>query len=55
MFNRKLCVPCREEYKKTHNIKPVAGKTEKATCFKCKRRRFCNTYTISIFKKKGDK
>ncbi len=55
MFNRKLCVPCREEYKKTRKVKMIGGKAEKATCFKCKRRRYCNTYSISLFGKDEDK
>lgn len=51
-IKRKLCKPCAEKWKAegTHSIVPVYDATEKVDCFKCKRRRFGNTY---IVEKKG--
>lgn len=52
MIKRKLCVPCREALRETHNIEPVMSGAEKDTCYKCKRRRYCNSYKIE---RKGKK
>ena len=51
-FKRKLCKPCAEALKAavTHTVVPVGDKTQKIDCFKCKRRRFGETYIVEKIK-----
>lgn len=52
-FKRLLCKPCAEALKSagTHTVVPVGEASRKVDCWKCKRRRFGETYIVE--KKKG--
>lgn len=47
-MKRQFCLPCFLELKAagTHDIKRIAGKAVKITCWRCKRRRFGADYEI---------
>ena len=47
-LKRKLCKPCAEALKSagTHTVVPAGEPSKKVDCWKCKRRRFGETYIV---------
>lgn len=52
-MKRNLCVPCAAKLSEKREVQLIEhGRDNKITCDACKRRRYGNTYNVSILKSK---
>lgn len=55
-MKRNLCVPCAAKLSEKREVQLIEhGRDNKITCDACGRRRYGNTYNVSIFKSKKRK